>query len=41
MNVKRGMPRTSAQVDQTRVSSMSVSPTSRQTQRSATLALSR
>ncbi len=32
-NVIRGMPRTSAQVAQIRVSSMSVSPTSRQTQR--------
>src|SRR5574338_390842 len=33
MNVSRGMPSASAQADQTRVSSMSVSPTSRQTQR--------
>src|SRR5688572_20386040 len=33
-NVIRGMPSTSAQTDQMRVSSMSVSPTSRQTQRS-------
>src|SRR3954468_14600063 len=37
MNVKRVTPRRSAQVDQTRVSSMNVSPTSNETQRSSAM----